>query len=82
LDERSLRRVVNTTSQTGLDAEQRQSNLVDAFKVDEQAFKMIKKIALIDDVITTGATVSAIAKTIHAVYPNIEIEAWAVAKTK
>jgi len=49
-----------TTSQTGLDAQQRQKNIRDAFEVATEI--KAKHILIIDDVMTTGATVNELAR--------------------
>ena len=52
----SVRRFKNTLSQVGLSALQRKENVKDAFIADESIVKG-KTILLIDDVVTTGATI-------------------------
>ncbi len=54
-----LRRVRQTQSQTMFDAEGRKKNIAGAFSVEEQLAVNLKgtRILLIDDVITTGATI-------------------------
>ncbi len=58
-----LRRFKYTQSQTQLSPEQRQRNVGDAFRIDPQFRGAIrgKKFLLVDDVITTGATINACA---------------------
>jgi ComF family protein len=59
-----LRRVRRTASQVGLSPEQRRRNVAGAFKVDRARAARVKgkKIIVIDDVITTGATAEACAR--------------------
>lgn len=77
-----VERVMDTPSQTHLDAKQRHRNLKNAFKVDSSAFRGVRRIALVDDVITTGATMLQLSRAIKS-HTEIEwVEAWAVAKTK
>ncbi len=62
---RNLRRVKDTATQTKLGAEARMKNLRDAFAVrDEKAFKG-KRLVILDDVFTTGATMDSCAKTLR-----------------
>lgn len=77
-----IQRQKSTLSQTGLTATSRMNNLKGAFSVNIENLQGISKIALVDDVITTGATMSAIASTIKKSMESIQVEAWAVAKTK
>ena len=63
---RNLRRVKDTPTQTKLDAEARMKNLRDAFAVrDETVFKN-KRLVILDDVFTTGATMDSCARTLRA----------------
>lgn len=57
------KRIKETLPQTSLSAQQRQNNIVDAFQVLELK-KEWRHIVLIDDVITTGATVKELAKVL------------------
>jgi ComF family protein len=59
LDASVLRRVRRTETQTGLTHRQRRLNMQGAFSVNPKAAIAGKRIALIDDVITTGATAGA-----------------------
>lgn len=66
VDLQSLQRPKKTKTQVGLSQKQRKSNLEGAFKIHNNHIEMIsnRTILLIDDVITTGATVNAAAKTL------------------
>lgn len=78
INHHSIQRVVNTPSQASLNKTERQKNLLSAFRV-RQRFNG-ETIALIDDVITTGATVERLSNQLRhngakAVY------VWSLART-
>ena len=60
-----LQRPVNTTAQQHLDAAARKRNLRQAFHLSSEATVKDRHIAVIDDVLTTGATAEAIARLLH-----------------
>ena len=61
-----LKRVKRTASQVGLSADQRRRNVAGAFKVDKAHAATVrgKRVVVIDDVITTGATAEACARAL------------------
>ena len=59
LDSTILQRTRNTITQTGLDQKQRLENVRHAFSVQAQVSLKGKHILLVDDVLTTGATLYA-----------------------
>jgi ComF family protein len=63
-----LVRVKRTPQQVGLTRDQRQRNMAAAFAVAAGGYKRIdgRNVILIDDVITTGATVEACARVLKA----------------
>ncbi len=61
LDARALERTRDTPPQTGLDALQRRRNVHDAFRVRVPERVREKRVLLVDDVMTTGATADACA---------------------
>jgi len=61
LDARALERTRDTPPQTGLDALQRRHNVLDAFGVRDPARVRHKRVLVVDDVMTTGATADACA---------------------
>lgn len=62
VDTESVIRTKHTSSQTFLSKEARQENVKDVFEVVKPALIQNKKIILLDDVITTGATIETCAK--------------------
>lgn len=71
------RRWRDTPSQRGLDRDERQRNVRGAFRVEAV---LPPRVALLDDVMTTGATLDALAAACQAAGAR-EVEAWAVART-
>lgn len=62
VEEQIIRRIKNTKTQTQLSAAERQENMAGAFSIgDRSLIKPDKTIILVDDVLTTGATMSAAA---------------------
>lgn len=78
-DVHSLRRVRDTAMQKTLDPAERLANLQAAFAWQGPALAG-RRIALIDDVMTTGATFGAICPLLQAAGAG-SIEVWAVART-
>lgn len=77
VDYQSLRRVLDTKPQLGLRAKDRRRNLKKAFALTREL--SAKHVAILDDVITTGSTVSEVAKLIRKA--GVErIEVWACAR--
>ncbi len=64
LDKRSCIRVRSTPEQSGLPARKRKTNIKGAFQVSEDFGE--KHIAILDDVMTTGSTVSELARSLNA----------------
>lgn len=60
----ALRRVRGTPPQVGLSPQARRRNLVGAFAVTEPDTVRARRVLLVDDVFTTGATVSECASTL------------------
>lgn len=61
---RLLRRIRPTSTQTNLTAAQRLSNVQNAFKHGSRKMLEGRRVLLVDDVMTTGATVNACAKAL------------------
>ncbi len=72
-----IRRIVATKPLAELDADARQRSIAGAFSVTRNVYGL--RLAIVDDVITTGATVNALAaQLLEAGAENVE--AWAVAR--
>jgi ComF family protein len=74
-----LQRIKYTQPQSRLDKIDRQTNIKNAFALD-QPFTC-ESIAIIDDVITTGATVNEACNTILQAYPDTSVRVWCMATT-
>jgi len=72
IDTKSVIRVVNTSTQTKKDREQRAENMADVFTLDKEHGLASKHVLLVDDVITTGATIESLARCIEQV-ENIRV---------
>lgn len=69
----NLLRIVDTKTQTKLSKAERQHNLKDAFVVKYPEKLGGKHLLLVDDVLTTGATVEECSKVLRAAVPNVRI---------
>jgi ComF family protein len=79
LDFRSLVRVRATAPQTGMTVAARRKNLRGAFALRDDAAARNLRVALVDDVMTTGSTVQAAAQCLRAAGAR-EVEIWAIAR--
>jgi competence protein ComFC len=79
LDEKILRRVNPTATQTRLTRDERAANMKSAFAVRQGTRLAGKRIVLVDDVFTTGATTNACAKALQ-VAGAAEVCVWTVAR--
>jgi ComF family protein len=77
LNDRCLIRKKSTQSQHSLNKEERRKNLRDAFVVKGPA---PKHVVIVDDIVTTGATVGAIAQALRLAGSET-IEVWCMART-
>jgi ComF family protein len=75
----AIQKKKHTTPQSLLSAKQRQTNLKNAFSLTGSI--PISRIAIIDDVITTGSTMNEIAHLLQETGVS-HIEAWAIARTE
>ena len=78
LDRRSVFRAKHAAPQQGLSAEQRQKNIRHAFALRGSVAH--EHVALMDDVVTTGATVSEITRLLKKAGVH-RVDVWAIART-
>jgi ComF family protein len=79
LDVRSLQRVRATAAQSALPVEQRSRNVRGAFAVRADAGLRGLRLALVDDVMTTGSTVQAASRALRAAGAS-DVEVWVAAR--
>ncbi|SUD89934.1 ComF family protein [Psychrobacter phenylpyruvicus] len=75
-----VNRIDDAVSQQGLARNERQANISHAFNIN--AKPTVKRLLLFDDVVTTGTTLAAIAKTITNIHPDTKIRAYCVSHGK
>ena len=78
VDTESLARVTNTAPQQGLSRSERLKNLDRCFHAEKSVRN--KNVAIVDDVITTGATMDAAATALY-IRGTKTIAAWSIART-
>jgi predicted amidophosphoribosyltransferase len=64
MDTTSIQRIRRTVSQTGLSMDERQENVHGVFEVVRPELIDGTKVVIVDDVLTTGATVSSMGKAL------------------
>lgn len=74
----ALIRQINTPAQSQLNRQQRLNNISTAF-ISPVIAPSIKHVAIVDDVITTGATMQAMIDAITKANPKLKIEVWSIA---
>lgn len=77
-----LTKVKNTHSQSLLDRNSRLTNVVDAFYIKQPNLLNDKRILVVDDVITTGSTMTECIKTIENFSNPIKVIGLCIASTK
>ncbi|GGP44289.1 ComF family protein [Shewanella saliphila] len=78
LDDSSLTRVVDTAPQADLSGKQRRKNCFNAFELSDKV--QYQRVALIDDVVTTGTTVDEIARLFSQQF--IYVQTWCLARAE
>ncbi|BAJ00140.1 competence protein ComF [Shewanella violacea DSS12] len=78
IETHSLVRSLDTQSQAGLTGKQRRKNLKNAFNLDD--YFPYQRIALIDDVVTTGTTAKEIASLFER--RHIHVQVWCLARAE
>lgn len=78
IDARSCARILSTAPQAGLAQKQRRRNVRGAFQVVRTP--AATRIAILDDVVTTGSTVAELAKVLRNAGVG-RVQVWAVART-
>lgn len=81
IENRAVRRKTFTESQTNKDRWQRTDNVADAFELSDARRVQARHVLIIDDVVTTGATITAYAQQlVKAGAAKISILVWGFAK--
>lgn len=80
LDTKNFVRIMNTNQQAKLSKEEREKNINNAFRVIDSNMVKGKKILLLDDIITTGATIDECARVLYECGAS-EVNALAIAHT-
>tara|TARA_R110001592_G_scaffold363393_1_gene687268 strand:- start:115071 stop:115802 length:732 start_codon:yes stop_codon:yes gene_type:complete len=78
LDRRSVKRTRATRAQSGISAAQRSTNLKGAFTASKRYDNL--RVAIVDDVFTTGATAAELAGTLRGAGAD-HVEVWCLART-
>jgi ComF family protein len=77
---RLIRRCKSATAQQGLSRDQRQKNLRNAFAINQPEQILGKRIALVDDVVTTTATMRELSRLLRNA-GAADVQVWALART-
>ncbi|WP_020584234.1 ComF family protein [Endozoicomonas elysicola] len=78
IDQQLIKRIIHSAPQQSLDANARQKNIRNAFILNRKP--EWKHVALVDDVVTTGATVSEITRLLKK--GGVErVDIWSIART-
>jgi len=77
-----IKRVKNSNSQTRKNRHKRLHDVRNVFELNAHTWGTVSHIGLVDDVITTGATLKGIIELIKSKYPDIRITIFVLAVTK
>ncbi|MBQ3689671.1 MAG: ComF family protein [Bacteroidales bacterium] len=80
IEERILKKIINTKSQTRMNKIQRKENSQNAYCAQRIEELSRKHFLIVDDVFTTGATLEVCAEALHKVMPESKISIFALAK--
>lgn len=69
-----------TAPQSGLDKSDRRDNIRDAFHLASPV-RQYSHIAVLDDVLTTGATINAVCRLLRRAIPGVRIDVWVLCVT-
>lgn len=75
-----IKRITNTPPQQQLSAKERSKNLINAFTIDPKIKITNLHLAIVDDVITTGATANTLAKLLYQ-HGAKRVDVYAIART-
>ncbi len=73
-----LRKIRMTQNQSELKRQERLLNLSGAFELIPTRLACLKRVLIIDDVITTGATLTQVLTPLRQAAPELVIDCWAV----
>ncbi len=77
LERKMVIRKKNNAQQAHLKSEERVQNVKNIFAVRDNfdGVEKMRKIVVVDDVLTTGATINELGKTLHNAFPHVKLEA-------
>lgn len=77
-----VKRVVNNVTQTGKNAAERQKNVENIFQLTGEGDFEGKHLLIVDDVVTTGATIQSCMRTLAEGFPGVRFSIACLARTK
>lgn len=79
---KGLKRIRSNLHQASLSRDQRLSNSLDLFGINPSSLEIPGKIVLVDDVITTGATLFSLTGVIQKHWPQVEVVALSMVRSQ